>query len=54
MGKPLCPSCKGEEHEPMDVIRLKLHNMVKEVVTLLICKDCGTVFDPRYVREHEL
>lgn len=54
MKKPLCPNCRGSEHDPLDIVRLKLHDMVKEVVNLLICKECGTVFDPRYVKDHEL
>ena len=53
--KPCCPSCgEAEKHVSLDVVRLRLHTMVKEVVALLTCEECGTVFDPRYVKHHEL
>jgi len=53
--KPCCPSCgEAEKHVPLDVVRLRLHTMVKEVVELLTCEECGTVFDPRYVKHHEI
>jgi uncharacterized Zn finger protein len=54
-GKPCCPSCgEAEKHEALNVISLKFYDMSKVTVCLLICRECGTVFDPRYVKQHEL
>ena len=54
MKKPLCPNCKGEDHELLDLIKFQMHDMVKKHVALLVCKGCGMVFDPQYVTEHIL
>lgn len=54
-GKPCCPMCReAENHEPLDIIKLRMFPMQKVPVALLVCKECGTVFDPRYVKEREL
>lgn len=53
-GKPCCPYCReAENHEVLNLISLRFYNMEKTPVELLTCKECGTVFDPRYVRERE-
>jgi len=54
-GKPCCPNCReAEKHEALNVISFKFYDLSKVTVSLLICKECGTVFDPRYVRSREV
>lgn len=54
-GKPCCPSCgEAEKHEVANLISLRFWDMQKTPLQLLICKECGTVFDPRYVKDHEV
>lgn len=54
-GKPLCPGCgEAENHEYLNTFSLKFHDMSKVPVQLLICKECGRVFDPRYVKAREV